>query len=487
MALVFGRRCNRCCLTTSIIAYYTLFSGTYMAPILYSTSFFLFRYLLVLFFASTLTPSQAQYKILCLGNSITQGSIVDDTSAQRPSYRYILWQKLIDANIDFEYVGSHDVSHSGPPAVKGTVYKGRTYTNRNEGHWGWSTDEILNGKASQGNLAQWLQTYTPTIVLIHLGTNDMFRQCETGDDNPNKACFQETINELKEVVSQIRSKNSQITFFIAKLIPAYLDVAGPYSAYNISELNKLIPAMVQELNTAESPVALVDQSQDFVPTTGIDTYDGIHPNASGEEKMAQKWFAAIQSYLAPLPVELKEFSGRINAQGLAELHWQTASETNNAYFEVQRARDVYSFQAIGRVQGAGTTNIAQAYSFIDSAAMPGSWYYRLKQVDTDGSSSYSKSIRLDITQHKQALKVYPTNSSGLAHVNVHLQHHSTNLEAEIHVYTSHGKLVHYEDALKSKYGSVHTRIPTHTLQGAGLYLVRVVTGSSIFQSMFILE
>ncbi|RIJ43071.1 GDSL-type esterase/lipase family protein [Pontibacter oryzae] len=430
----------------------------------------------MLFFASTLTPSQAQYKILCLGNSITQGSITRDIE-ERPSYRYKLWQKLVDENIDFEFVGSHDVNEGGAPAVKGTVYKGKTYTNRNEGHWGWTVDEILNGKNGEGNLAQWLQTYTPDIVLIHLGTNDVFRQCPSDPD-----CFSKTKEELSQVIDLLRDKNPTITIFLAQVIPANLQPSIPE---DLITLNSKIQELAIEYTTPTSSIILVDQHTSFDAVA--DTHDNVHPNASGEEKMAQKWFAAIQSYLAPLPVELMEFSGKINAQGLAELHWQTASETNNAYFEVQRARDVDSFQAIGKVQGAGTTNIAQAYSFVDSAAMPGSWYYRLKQVDTDGSSSYSKFIRLDVTQYKQALKVYPTSSSGLTHVNVHLQHHEADPQAEIHVYTSHGKLVHYEDALKSKYGSVHTRIPTHTLQGAGLYLVRVVTGNSIFQSMFILK
>jgi lysophospholipase L1-like esterase len=245
---------------------------------------YLLRYFLILCFATTAT---AQYKIMFLGNSITQGN------QYHPGYKYKLWQMLVDAQTDVELVGSHDMNEGGSPSVKGTLYKGKTYTNRNEGHWGWSADEILNGRDGKGNLSEWLQGYTPDIVLMHLGTNDMFRQCAS------PSCYQETVKELKEVVRQIRMKNPNAIIMVAKLLPAYIQKVGPEAANNIEMLNKMIPAMVKELNTPTSLVVLADQYDRFDPTTGIDTHDGVHPNANGELKMARKWFAALQPYITP--------------------------------------------------------------------------------------------------------------------------------------------------------------------------------------------
>jgi len=212
---------------------------------------------------------------MCLGDSITQGS------KQHPSYRYRLWKKLIDHAFDVEFVGTAHANFGGDPYVKGTKHKGKTYANRHEGHWGWTADEILNGKAGEGKLQNRLQDYTPDVVLMHLGTNDMFR------NQP----LDETVNELREIVRQLRADHPSVTIFIAQLIPADAQRVGPQAAQNIQLLNARIPALVQELHTAASPLILVDQFSGFDPTA--DTYDGVHPDGSGEEKMAQKWYVAL--------------------------------------------------------------------------------------------------------------------------------------------------------------------------------------------------
>ncbi len=99
-----------------------------------------------------------------------------------------------------------------------------------------------------------------------------------------------------------------------------------------------------------------------------------------------------------LPVELVAFTGRKVEQGV-ELAWRTASEQNNAGFEVQRRsvnREVSSeqWQVLGFVRGNGTTTEAQSYSFLDRTAS-GKVQYRLKQVDFDGQFEYSNVIEVD--------------------------------------------------------------------------------------------
>jgi hypothetical protein len=93
----------------------------------------------------------------------------------------------------------------------------------------------------------------------------------------------------------------------------------------------------------------------------------------------------------PLPVSLVAFTAeRLGADGL--LRWTTASELNNAYFQVESSIDGTTFQPLGRVDGAGTSSQAHSYQFIDAAlaryAMP-LVYYRLRQVDAGGTSAYS--------------------------------------------------------------------------------------------------
>ncbi|HEX8326758.1 MAG TPA: T9SS type A sorting domain-containing protein [Hymenobacter sp.] len=94
---------------------------------------------------------------------------------------------------------------------------------------------------------------------------------------------------------------------------------------------------------------------------------------------------------APLPVELTRFEARRPAnQPRAELRWATASEKNNLGFEVQRQDDGQTtFRRVGFVAGQGTTSSAHEYTFTDPNDFQGLSYYRLKQVDQDGTATYS--------------------------------------------------------------------------------------------------
>lgn len=90
-----------------------------------------------------------------------------------------------------------------------------------------------------------------------------------------------------------------------------------------------------------------------------------------------------------LPVNLTSFEAKNIANNKNELTFRTASETNNAYFEIERSADGSNFTTIGRVEGNGTTIEAKSYTFVDETAKKGVNYYRLKQVDNDGRYEYS--------------------------------------------------------------------------------------------------
>ena len=89
--------------------------------------------------------------------------------------------------------------------------------------------------------------------------------------------------------------------------------------------------------------------------------------------------------------------------------WSTASEKNNAYFEVQHATDGLDFQTISeKIKGNGTTNVKNDYAFEHLTPSVIRDYYRLKQVDNDGTSTLSKVVSVVATGKNGALKVYPT-------------------------------------------------------------------------------
>ena len=96
-----------------------------------------------------------------------------------------------------------------------------------------------------------------------------------------------------------------------------------------------------------------------------------------------------------LPVELASFSVSVVGNGV-ELNWVTATETNNYGFDVQRSTDEKNFQRVGFVAGNGTTTAQHSYKFADRELTAGTYYYRLKQIDTDGTVTFSDIVRADL-------------------------------------------------------------------------------------------
>ena len=109
-----------------------------------------------------------------------------------------------------------------------------------------------------------------------------------------------------------------------------------------------------------------------------------------------------------LPVELMAFTAELDGDG-ATLHWQTASEQNNAGFEVQHRRaGAESFQVVGFVDGAGTTTKPQSYRFRLARLSVGTHSIRLRQVDTDGTSVLTDPVEVTVLMSEPyVLSSYP--------------------------------------------------------------------------------
>lgn len=96
----------------------------------------------------------------------------------------------------------------------------------------------------------------------------------------------------------------------------------------------------------------------------------------------------------PVPVELTSFSASV-IDNAVSLSWSTSTENNNSGFEIQRSSDNRNFTAIGFVSGKGTTTDKNTYSFIDKNISSGNYYYRLKQIDYNGSFEFSPVISVN--------------------------------------------------------------------------------------------
>ena len=125
-------------------------------------------------------------RIMPLGDSITEG---ERGSVPIGGFRDDLGVMLTNAGIDFQFVGSLD--------------DGTAQYNRHEGHPGWRADQI------DANVTTWLNNYTPDLVLLQIGTNDV------SNDEPNA----QTINDIENIIEKIKNYDTETPILICSTIP----------------------------------------------------------------------------------------------------------------------------------------------------------------------------------------------------------------------------------------------------------------------------
>jgi hypothetical protein len=117
----------------------------------------------------------------------------------------------------------------------------------------------------------------------------------------------------------------------------------------------------------------------------------------------------------PLPVELTYFDVLNYPGKKAIAKWTTATEINNDFFEIEKSTDAINFESIGRVNGAGNSNINLSHSFIDNDPILRTTYYRLKQVDYDGQYKYY-GPRVIYPQSITETAVYPNPTNDIVYL-----------------------------------------------------------------------
>lgn len=151
-------------------------------------------------------------------------------------------------------------------------------------------------------------------------------------------------------------------------------------------------------------------------------YNEVAVTASGRffRVLAISGFGSFSIYeftlfsgLSPLPVTLTSFRASPQGSGVA-VSWTTASELNNAGFEVQRASDGVDFRPLAKVAGAGNSQTVRAYQYVDSAPVRPTSYYRLKQTDLNGRETYGPvvAVRLAGAGAAGEVALYPNPTAG---------------------------------------------------------------------------
>lgn len=228
-------------------------------------NFFIYRLLVLISLSGFLliaTPSFGATKIMPLGDSIT---------GSPGCWRAYLWRQL-------QSNGYRDIDMVGSLPGSGC---GFSYDGNNEGHGGFSVVNIAN----QNLLPGWLSATNPDVVLVHLGTNDIWGGRTTSA----------ILTAYTKIVQQMRAKNPRMKIIVAKIIPMDSARSCANCGNAVVALNNAIPAWANGLTTSNSPITIVDQWTGF--STASDTYDGVHPTDGGHQKMAARIYPVLAAAL----------------------------------------------------------------------------------------------------------------------------------------------------------------------------------------------
>ena len=246
--------------------------------------------LLCLFFQA-LVPALAlaQLRIVCIGNSITEGkSGLKKDSSYEYSYRLWLWEKLIRTGFKVDMVGFHPYffdEKEGSLSMTFTT-NGLSFDRDCEAYYGITSEAFVKGSESKGWTGAPLPSfeqrindkkrgYTPDIALIHIGTNDR-------DSTVMQVAA--TRENIGEIIRVLRAKNPAVMVFVAKLITGW------------KKINGQVDALCKEWHTKQSPVFAVDMATGFIndpKAKGTMTFDYVHPNKAGQLFMMERWYSAI--------------------------------------------------------------------------------------------------------------------------------------------------------------------------------------------------
>ena len=119
-----------------------------------------------------------------------------------------------------------------------------------------------------------------------------------------------------------------------------------------------------------------------------------------------------------LPVELLDFQAT-SVNNSVQLTWATSSEINNSHFIVEKSLDGKSWEYVGSVAGSGSASSENNYSLVDAKPLEGVSYYRLGQVDYDGTVTWYEPVSVRLTSDKFILgQLYPQPANGVLNLNL---------------------------------------------------------------------
>jgi hypothetical protein len=145
----------------------------------------------------------------------------------------------------------------------------------------------------------------------------------------------------------------------------------------------------------------------FVAATNATVALEVNRTGLSLANLNNTWYIGTRSFTtSPLPIELLSFDARLTPEGTVDLSWSTAMEVNNKLFTIERSQDGVVYTPVAAVDGAGNSNSILNYSAVDTHPFSGQSYYRLRQTNDDGQSTFSRVVVVEVTRD-MTLRLYP--------------------------------------------------------------------------------
>jgi hypothetical protein len=187
--------------------------------------------------------------------------------------------------------------------------------------------------------------------------------------------------------------------------PVFKTAGGPLNG-NAPEYRKTLSAVI--------PITILPGTYAMLRWKDLNELELDHGLAIDDFSMT--WKTDNDGGPGVLPVELIRFAATAT-QNRVTLLWATASEKDNDHFIVERSQNSKEFEEIATIKGQGHSAVRTNYSFADNNPIVGISYYRLKQVDFDGTVSYSAIVSVKVKALHKAV-AYPTSTSNLLHLDI---------------------------------------------------------------------
>lgn len=176
-----------------------------------------------------------------------------------------------------------------------------------------------------------------------------------------------------------------------------------------------------------------------------------------------------------LPVTFTRISAKAINDKLAIIEWTTSCENNNDFFTIESSNDGSTWESKNTVKGFGTTNRSQNYKYLDTNIVNGASYYRIKQTDFDGKTSFSKVCFMGNTFHNE-LKIYPNPSNS----------HFIYFDG-VEMFPNNISIFNMEGKLVISFDNFHSNMLDLSSLENGLYEIIIQNEKNVLKSHFILN